>query len=64
MFLKTVFLVFIVSLCLPGNAHAYIDPGTGSLVLQALVAGGITAMVFVRGVRDKILSLFRRGKKK
>lgn len=61
---KMLSLVFFAAVCLPDNAYAYIDPGTGSLVLQALVAGGITALVFFRNLRDKIFSLFRRDKKR
>lgn len=48
--------------CLPSHAHAYIDPGTGSLILQALAAAAITGMAFVRGIREKIISLFRSRK--
>lgn len=60
---KFVLAIAIATLCFPANAYAYIDPGTGSLVLQAVIAGGVTALVFIRRVRDKIFSLFRRGKK-
>lgn len=63
MTLKIVVVAILAAIFLPGHAYAYIDPGTGSLVLQALVAGGITALVFLRNVREKILSFFRRDKK-
>lgn len=49
-------------LIMPSSAYAYIDPGTGSLILQAIVAGGITALVYFRNIRRKILSFFRRAK--
>lgn len=49
-------------LIMPSPAYAYIDPGTGSLILQAIVAGGITALVYFRNIRRKILSFFRRAK--
>jgi hypothetical protein len=38
------FLVF------PQNAYAYLDPGTGSMMLQALAAGIIAAGVFWRRI--------------
>lgn len=49
-------------LIMSSPAYAYIDPGTCSLILQAIVAGGITALVYFRNIRRKILSLFRRAK--
>lgn len=63
MVLNLVVIVVLAGIFLTGQAYAYIDPGTGSLVLQALIAGGITALVFLRNVRDKIFSFFRRDKK-
>jgi hypothetical protein len=36
--LCTTVLVLIALLAFPRAAHAYIDPGTGSLILQGLVA--------------------------
>lgn len=55
------FIVFflVCFFCLPASAYAYIDPGTGSLILQALVAGGITCLIFIRRIRDKIVSMFK-----
>lgn len=32
-------LILVFSVCLPNEAHAYLDPGTGSMILQLLVAG-------------------------
>lgn len=57
------FFVIFIWIFFPLNAYAYIDPGTGSLILQALIAGGITAMIFIRNLRDKVISFFRRNKK-
>jgi hypothetical protein len=44
-------------------AQAYVDPGTGSLLLQTIVAvlaGGIAAF---RGWRVRLFRLFQRDKK-
>ena len=62
--MKIVSLVFCYIALLPKDSYGYIDPGTGSLIMQALIAGGITALAFVRGIRNKIVSFFRIKKGK
>ena len=62
-FLLIVYLAAAWCFCLPSQAHAYIDPGTGSLILQAVVAVAITCMAFIRGIRERIIGLFRRDGK-
>ena len=57
------FIVYVV-LFIPNNLYAYIDPGSGSMLLQALIAG-IAGIIFafktyVVGFFHK---LFRREKK-
>lgn len=42
---------------------AYIDPGTGSLILQMIVAGIVGALAFFRGAIFKFFGFFR-GKPK
>lgn len=58
-FVKIVFL----SITLTAPAHAYIDPGSGMLLLQGLFAavGGILA--FVKKPREALAKLFRRSRK-
>lgn len=46
------------------NAHAYIDPAAGSMILQALLAALIGIGVFVRQCRMKIMSFFKGLKNK
>lgn len=41
-------------------AAAYIDPVTGSIVLQALIGGFAAALVAIRSVREKIVNFFRK----
>lgn len=41
-------------------AQAYIDPGTGSMLLQVIGAGIAGAIFYFRELRIKILSLFSR----
>jgi hypothetical protein len=46
------------------NAYAYIDPGAGSMVLQAILAALIGIGVFVRQARVSIAAFFKRVKSK
>jgi hypothetical protein len=41
-------------------AFAYLDPGTGSLVLQMLVAGALTAAASIRFFWSRIKDFVRR----
>jgi hypothetical protein len=41
-------------------ALAYIDPGTGSMLLQVIAAGVAGAIFYFREVRIKLRSLFSR----
>jgi hypothetical protein len=53
------FSVFTLgALACPAIAHAYIDPGIGSLMLQGLAAAGISALLFWRMILQKIRSFF------
>lgn len=49
-----------VALLLPSTAQAYIDPGTGSLLVQALVAAGLGVLMAVRMYWARIKSFFSR----
>lgn len=44
------------------NILAYIDPGSGSYLIQLLLAGILGVYYYLKGSKDKILSFF--GKKK
>lgn len=41
-------IVLLVGGMFPVQAYAYLDPGTGSFVLQMLVAGLLGAMLYVK----------------
>jgi len=43
------------------NAHPYLDPGSGSILIQLLVAGLLGAGILLRVSWKKILKLFKRG---
>jgi hypothetical protein len=57
----------LLLLALPSIAHAYLDPGTGSYVVQLLIGtllGGLFALgVFWRRVVASFKRLFKRGSK-
>ena len=50
----------VVSMAAVAPAAAYIDPGTGSMLLQMLGAGIAGAIFYFREFRMKFLSLFTR----
>jgi hypothetical protein len=58
----TVLLAFVAALAVPLAAHAYVDPGAGSMLLQLLLGGVAGLFVFFRLFRQKILKLFGFGK--
>lgn len=45
------------------HAHAYIDPGTGSMILQALLAGAVAALAFGKQIYRYVYGLFHKGEK-
>ena len=64
-----IILVFVVSLGLvPASAHAYLDPGTGSYILQivigSLLAAAFTIKAFwhrIRAFLENLVSSKRKG---
>ena len=46
-----------------GDAYAYLDPGTGSILLQGLIAGIAAASVVVGGYWSKVKAFFSSGPK-
>ena len=39
-------------------AFAYVNPGSGTLILQMLAAAGVGAIFYFRQFRDKVKSIF------
>lgn len=54
---------FLVLLSSSGIAHAYLDGGTASLLIQALVGGIAAAGVVLIGIRQKIAAFFGKADK-
>jgi hypothetical protein len=44
------------------NQHPYLDPGSGSVLIQLLLAGLLGAGILLRTSWSRIQKLFRRGK--
>lgn len=38
----------------------YIDPGTGMILIQVIVAGVASAAVFLKNIREKIIKFFKK----
>ena len=62
--LRTLAASFLLMTAAP-HAHAYIDPGTGMLLLQGLLAALGAFLVFVKHPVQTVKNLFRKwfGKK-
>jgi len=63
----TIFYAFLLFLMFAPHAHAYLDPGTGSYVLQVVAAVFLAGTVVIKGfwknIRDIFDKLFsRKGK--
>jgi len=55
--------VVFLNLLLTNSSHAYLDPGTGSMLLQAVVAVFIGLSIFWRRVLNAVRSFFGKNDK-
>lgn len=54
-------LVFLVASAIsPSPAYAYIDPMSGSIILQALAAGFLAALFMLKRFWNQVAERFRR----
>ena len=53
---------FFVTFASP--AYAYIDPGTGTIIVQAILGAFVAGSLFFRQLRDRITSYFQRWRNK
>lgn len=58
------FFLMLLALLLPASAWAYVDPGSGMLMLQAVLAAVGAAIVFIRKPVEILKRLLRRLRKK
>lgn len=57
---KPVLLAGVLLTASSGCALAYIDPVTGSVIVQTIIGGAAAAMVAIRSVRERIIAFFTR----
>lgn len=56
----------IFLLCISSDANAYLDPGTGSIFLQMLIAGIVSALFALKMFWRRVVNFFSgifKGKK-
>lgn len=58
---SVLFAVVCLSLVSIDGAHAYIDPGTGSYILQLLIGGSVAAVFLVKMYWQKLLAVFSKN---
>ena len=62
------FICLFVYFLFSNNAHAYLDPGTGSIILQVIIAFFASVAAFIsfywKKFKDFISNLFPKNKKK
>jgi len=56
-----VLLAVLASLLLVREAHAYLDPGTGSYILQVLIAGLFGALFMLKVFWGRIVGFFGKN---
>ena len=66
--MKSKIIIFLSFFILTTKAHAYLDPGTGSIILQAIVgafAAFFTSIyIFWNKVKNFCKKIFNKNKKK
>lgn len=54
-------LLLAMFLALPGEAHAYLDAGSGSMIVQLIIGAVAGALVACKAYWSRISVFFRRG---
>ena len=59
--MKKIFLIFsIYYFTAESNAYAYLDPATGSIIIQYIVAGLVACMAFMKNFYVKFKYFFNK----
>jgi len=45
------------------NIFLYLDPGSGSMILQAFIAGFLSIIMFFKNIKMFLLHIFKKGSK-
>ena len=51
-------LIVVLLVLAPRSAHAYLDPASGSMILQVIVAALVTALITLKAFWHKIRGMF------
>lgn len=57
--MKIVAMMFLLLIGFVPSAYAYLDPVTGSFILQGIIGGIAAVMVGFRSLREKVLNFFK-----
>ena len=58
---RAIALILVILFLLPSTAMAYLDPGTGSALMTAIIGGLIAVAMAIKGYWYKLKSLFGKG---
>ncbi len=58
--MKKFYLIIYLYFFFTSNAYAYLDPGTGSVILSAIVAGIVAIKSYWYLILSKIKNLFKK----
>ena len=58
--MKKLCLVIYLYFCFTSSAYAYLDPGTGSVILSAIVAGIVAVKSYWFLILNKIKNIFKK----
>tara|TARA_B100000123_G_C25729090_1_gene428348 strand:+ start:819 stop:1025 length:207 start_codon:yes stop_codon:yes gene_type:complete len=61
---KIITLFFIIYLSFINNAYAYLDPGTGSIILQAILGAIAAGLSYCAFYWNKVKNFFKKVFKK
>ena len=61
---KKIFIFLLLFILLPASAHSYFDPGSGSYLVQLIIAFIASCFVFFKNPIMFIKHYFKKNKKK
>lgn len=63
-FFKFILTLFFLNFLFISYSYAYLDPGSGSIILQAIIAAIAAGSVTIKIYWNKLIALFKKNKKK
>ena len=61
---KIVFIILLINFFFINNAFAYLDPGTGSIILQAILGAIAAAASYCAFYWNKVKNFFKKNNSK